>query len=109
MQPKLYIYIYTFKVHKADKRTSRDRIRANATVPEIPKFAEAIYFKPAKTVAIAKDDPKFRVGIWLGFIDHTNEHLIGTTKGVIKCRAIRRKDETEQFSMIDIESMKGTP
>ena len=68
---------------------SRQRIRADPTIPDIPKFAEHIYFKPAKTVSISKDEPRWRTGIWLGFIDHTNEHLIGTTKGVIKCRAIR--------------------
>ena len=51
-----------------------------------------MYFKPAETVAIAKDEPKWRVGIWLGFIYHTNEHIIGTTKG-IKCRALKRKNK----------------
>ncbi len=47
--------IHTFKIHKEDKRSSRQRIRADPSVPEIPKFAEHIYFKPAKTVSIPKD------------------------------------------------------
>ena len=47
--------------------------------------------------------------IWLGFIDHTNEHSVGTKMGTIKGRAIRRKDSTEQFSMIQIEEITGTP
>ena len=101
--------IHTFKVHKIDKRTSRQRIRADASVPEIPKFAETIYFKPAKTVSIPKDEPKWRTGIWIGFLDHSNEHIIGTEKGTLKCRAIRRHDQSEQFNALMIEKMSGTP
>ena len=69
--------IHTFKIHKEDKRTSRQRIRADPSLPDIPKFGENVHFKPAKTVIVAKDEPKWRSGIWLGFIDHTNEHKIG--------------------------------
>ena len=49
--------------------------------------------------------------IWnmVGFIDHTNEHLIGTNKGIIKCRAIRRQDETSQFDINIINDINGTP
>ena len=55
--------IHTFKVHKEDKRTSRQRIRANPSLPEIPKFGEHIYFKPAKTVSIPKDEARWRSGM----------------------------------------------
>ena len=58
---------------------------------------------------ITKDEPRWRSGIWLGFIDHTNEHIIGTRKGTIKCRAIRRNDASDQFNAKMIEEMKGTP
>ena len=100
---------HTFKIHKEDQRSSRQRIRADPSIPDIPKFGENVHFKPAKTVMLAKEEARWRSGIWLVFIDHTNEHLIGTPTGTFKCRAIRRKDVTEQFSMINIESMKGTP
>ena len=39
----------------------------------------------------------------------TNEHIVGTQLGIIKCRAIRIQDSTEQFSMVKIEELKGTP
>ena len=38
------------------------------------------------------------LGIWLGFIDHTNEHIIRTSRGIVKCRAIKKKDENEKFA-----------
>ena len=101
--------IHTFKVHKEDNRTSGQRIRADPTVPDIPKFAEHIYFKPAKTASMPKDEPRWRTGIWLGFLDHSNENIIGTSKGVLKCRAIRRYDQSEQFNVLIIEKMLGTP
>ena len=66
-------------------------------------------FKTAKTVMVYKDQSRWRTGIWLGFIDHTNEHIIGTQKGVLKCRAIRRYDATGQFDIIEIEAMQGSP
>ena len=100
--------IHTFKIHKEDTRRSRQRIRADPTTPDIPKFAEHIYFKPAKTVSIPKDEPRWRTGIWLGFIDHTNEHLIGTGKGVLKCRAIRRHDQSEQFNALMVDKISST-
>ena len=58
---------------------------------------------------LPKQEAQWKDGIWLGFIDHTNEHLIGTKMGTIKCRAIRRKDSTEQFNMLQIEEIKGKP
>ena len=66
-------------------------------------------FKPAKTVSIQKDESRWRTGIWLGFIDETNEHIIGTNRGTLKCRAIRRYDTTGQFNIVEIEEMRGSP
>ena len=87
--------IHTFKIHKIDGRTSRERIRGNPSIPIIPKFGESVYYKPAKTIKIPKAENRWNEGIWLGFIDKTNEHIIGTQKGIVKCWAIKRKDETE--------------
>ena len=101
--------IHTFKIHQEDQRTSRQRIRSDPSLPDIPKFGENIHFKLAQTVMIAKDEARWRSGLWLGFIDHTNEHLIGTPGGLLKCRAIRRNDASEQFDAKAIEDMKGAP
>ena len=60
-------------------------------------FIFITYFLICSSFAIAlipKDKSKWRDGIWIEFIDHINEHMIGTEKGIVKCRALRRKDET---------------
>ena len=72
-------------------------------------FGECVYFKPAKTVCIFKDEPKWCEGIYIGFIDVSNESVIGTSRGVMTCRAIRRKDETDRFDNEMIHGMKGFP
>ena len=54
-----------------------------------------VYFKPGKAVHINKEDPKRRTGLWLGFINHTNDYIVGTTTGIITCMAVRRKYESE--------------
>ena len=46
---------HTFKIHKEDQRSSRQRIRADPLIPEIPEFGEHVNFKPAKTVMLAKE------------------------------------------------------
>ena len=49
-------------------------------------------------------------GVWLGTIERTEEYLIGTDKGVVKCRTIWRKaTEEERWDRSAVESMKGTP
>ena len=47
--------IHTFKIHKEDQRSSRQRIRADPSLPDIPKFGEHVHFKPAQMVMLAKD------------------------------------------------------
>ena len=95
------LFTIIFKIHTIDGRTSRQRIGSDPTIPEIPKFGERIMFKPAQTVMIRKYQSRWRTGIWLGFIDDTNEQIIGTRRGTLKPRAIRRFDATEQFSATD--------
>ena len=65
--------IHTFKEYKTDGKTSRERIRGNPTAPEVCNFGESVLYKPSKTNVIAKAEPKWYYGIWLGFIDETNE------------------------------------
>ena len=66
-------------------------------------------YKPAKTVHIEKAEPRWMDGIWLGIVRETHEHIIGTSRGVIKCRAIAAVEENQKFSKQDIEEVRGVP
>ena len=62
------------------------------------------YLRP-DTQGIHKADPRWETGVWLGMRDRTGEYLIGTSRGVIKVRTVRRKAEMDK--QWDVEVMKG--
>ena len=68
-----------------------------------------MYCKPAKTRAPPKDEAQWNEGVWIGFMDESNEHIVGTSEGIAKCRAIRRHDESERFDVDAIRNMTGFP
>ena len=66
-------------------------------------------YKPVKTVRIEKSEPRWVDGVWLGLTVETHEHIIGTSKGVIKCRAISAVEESRKFNKQVVEEIKGVP
>ena len=52
---------------------------------------------------------KWENGGWLGHARDSNEMLIGTPMGVIRCYACRRMPETERWDREAIVGVKGTP
>ena len=82
-------------IKKLPRFLSRLPISSN-TFPSLISFPYLLH-SSEKTVTLSKDEPKWKIGIWVGFIDHSNEHIVATSRGIIKCRAIKRKDITEQF------------
>ena len=62
-----------------------------------------------KIVKRAKGMPAKRPGIWLGINERTEENLIGTTNGVIKCRTVNRLSETDAWDPVLLSQMRGVP
>ena len=76
----------------------------------IVEFGERVFlWKPAKTVTVHKDEPKWRETIWMRSIECKNEHIIGTENGVVKCSSVRCLDEVGNFDIEAIRAVKGTP
>ena len=48
-------------------------------------------------------------GIWLGRANETNEHIVGTTTGVIRCRTIKRRPDELQWEIAPFASMVFPP
>ena len=49
-------------------------------------------------------------GIWLGIREESGEVIVGTDKGVIKVRTIRRKgSDNERWDLVQLNEMRGTP
>ena len=81
----------------ADGKTARQRTRGKASMIGTVAFGEQVLYKPTKTVKLSKIDARWNEGTWLGIIDHTNEHIIGTEDGVIKFRASHPRDRETRW------------
>ena len=55
-----------------------------------------------------KGEVRYEEGIWLGLKANSDEPLIGTARGVIRARSVKRKAEGEQWDARAIEEMTGT-
>ena len=62
-----------------------------------------------KTVRRDKGIVAKRPGVWLGIIARTQEVLIGTNRGVIKCKTVARLVDQEKWDVKQITQMRGTP
>ena len=74
-------------------------------------FAEKVWYKEMRDNKRheAKLESEWKEGLWLGHQRSSNEMVIGTTEGVVKAYAIRRKPDDEKWDAKLIEEMKGTP
>ena len=100
--------IYMYQVGP-DGQTARQRTRGRAAMANTVGLGEQVLYKPSKTVKLEKDEARWRKGTWLGVIDHTNEHIIGTAEGVVKCRAIHPREADKKWDVDAMQSIKGFP
>lgn len=77
-----------YQVH-AHGKTSYDFLKNGSYKGEVVEFAESVWVKYVKQEA--KLESRWGSGIWLGKIDTSDEHLVGTATGIERARAIRRK------------------
>ena len=76
--------------------------------PPVPSGEAALYLQ-METVRRDKGDTAKKFGVWLGAIARTQEVLIGTAHGVIKCKAVSRLVDDERWDAQRVFNMKGTP
>ena len=94
-----------------DGKTPYERLRGERSKVPLATFGEAVLYLPLKTAKPLKEQaqPKMKMGIWLGVIERTEETIIGTDMGIVKCRTINRLPEDQRWNKSMILSMKGTP
>ena len=54
-------------------------------------------------------DASMEPGIWLGRTEESDEHLVGTSRGVQRCRTVRRREESNQWDHRLFAEVKGVP
>ena len=92
-----------------DGKTPYERIRKEDCVTPLAPFGETIMYLPLKIVHRNKGIPANRIGIWLGVNERIEETLVGTKRGVVKCRIVDRLSETERWNKDNILEMAGEP
>ena len=79
-----------------DGKSPHERLHGEkCTTPLVP-FGEPVMYLPMRTVRRDKGDVAKKPGIWLGIIARTQEVLIGTEDGVVKCRTVTRLPDEEK-------------
>lgn len=92
-----------------DGRTPFERIRLESCAVPIVPFGETVMYLPLKTASGSKGKPAKRSGVWLGTVERTEETIIGTKRGVLKCRTVSRLAEHERWDKEAVLNMKGLP
>ena len=92
-------------------KTAVPLIRGSKSSRNIAQFGEKILYKPLKLSGHLRGNMEdtFLDGIFLGMRLRSDEILIGTTRGAIKTRTLRRRVEEEQWDNEFAKSSKGEP
>ena len=92
-------------------KTAVQLIRGSKSSRNIAQFGEKILYKPLKLSGYLRGNMEdtFLDGIFLGMRLRSDEILIGTARGVIKTRTLRRRAEEEQWDHEFVKTIKGEP
>ena len=101
--------ILYWRMDPDDGLTAMQKIRGRAAMTARPRFGEKVLYKIAKTIKLGKTEARWRYGVWLGSIETSDEHLVGTDLAVVKCRAVDTLAEDKRFDEKAVVEMKGTP
>ena len=94
----------------SDKRTAYERIRGKPCNRPICQIGESMLHLPLDSPKTddKKCEPKMREGIWLGTSERTEENLIGTSNGVVKCPTAKRRPESSQWNARQLNETIGS-
>lgn len=90
-------------------RTAYERIWNEQCKVLLVPFGETVMYLPMKTAHSSNGEPAKKLGLWFGTIERTEETIIGTQRGVIKCRIVSRLAEGDRWNKEMINGMPGLP
>ena len=95
----------------ADGRTPYERLRGKRYRGEVVEFGSIVHYRVSGALqpGRGKLEPRWREGVWLGKRWESDEHLISTPEGVMKCRAIAQVPQNKRWSNEAVNSVRGVP
>ena len=106
---RLYEWILSRHVVRADGRTGYSRLKGRKYTSGIATFGEAIWYKLPKTADLTKLDDRRRTAIWLWKSDRSDEYIIGFENGAVLARSVRRNVEGKRWNESALKMVTGTP
>ena len=94
---------------RPDGRTPFQYLLGTPYVSLLCMFGESVFaLIPDHEVRAAKLTNRWISGSWWGRDASSDEHLVGTKYGLLKCRSVRRKPPGEQWSRRETIEARGT-
>ena len=76
----------------------------------LPHFEGKILFMvPGVTKCVARVEPRWEDGVFLGVSDRSDELCVGTERGMHKVRTVRRREATERVDLTFLNSVSARP
>ena len=95
---------------KSDGKTPYERLRGRPYQGQVAEFAEVVHFRdPGKAADMPKLNDRRNLGLWLGKSVASDEHYVGTSAGVRRCRSIWRRPEKQRWDRKMLTDMNGEP
>ena len=101
--------LMTRYVVKEDGKTAYEKIKGRKCRDPVVPFGEHVWYKQLKVGPNNKAETSWQEGIWLGQCQKSNEVLIGTTQGVVRAWAVKRRTDDERWSAEAVRTMQGVP
>ena len=70
---------------------------------------KSIFMVPGITKGVARVEPRWEDGIFLGVSDRSDELCVGTERGMHKVRTVRRRKATERVDLTFLNSVSARP
>ena len=95
----------------ADGKTAYERVKGRGSKRMMVPFGECVWWMPLRpqTAQPSNLDPRVEEGCFVGLRETSDEALIMTPEGLVKCRDIRRRPEPERWSNVLITAVTATP
>lgn len=98
-----------WRISPSTGMTSIQRIRGRSHVSPKAKFGEVVLYRIPKTIRLGKSEPRWRRGVWMGTVEWSDEHIIGTKLGVIRSRVISQLPDGQRYDAMHSDEVQGTP
>ena len=86
------------------------KLKGRRVNTEMLMFGEVVLFKLPKVPSMPGDfQDRFEMGVWLGCLVRSGEHIVGTKNGVYTVGHVTPRSEDKKWSRELVMELKGTP